>query len=148
MAISENGGKVALLAIDPQYAELIVQGIKKVEFRKRGFRASLTHVVLYSSSPVKRIVGYFAVNNIRRLSVDELWDKYCMVGGISKDQFLAYYSKSHEGIAIEIGVVNILKRPVLLSKLGESIAVPQSFCYLSKDQFKLLIQRQTSQLVS
>ena len=56
--------EVALLSIRPEYVQQIIEGTKKVEFRKKVFSNTVKKVVVYSSYPQKRIVGYFRVTNI------------------------------------------------------------------------------------
>ena len=54
-----------LLSVKPKYAELIMMGCKKYEFRKVIFsnkHIDLTYI--YSSSPVKKIIGTFRIGDI------------------------------------------------------------------------------------
>jgi len=126
-------GSLALLPIRPRFAELIINGEKKVEFRKTNFRQDVSHVVLYASRPVQGILGYFEVVGILGDSPARLWSRYSMVAGIERAEFDAYYSSASYGIAIEIGQVWALPDPLPLSALGGSLAAPQSFAYLSAD---------------
>jgi len=49
-----------LLSIKPKYANQILNGNKRYEFRKSVFNhRDLEMVYIYSSSPIKRIVGAF-----------------------------------------------------------------------------------------
>lgn len=67
---------VVLLPIKPEFARPIMNGTKTVEFRKTVFAQTPTHVVVYASSPVKRILGYFEVDAVDVDAVDALWAKY------------------------------------------------------------------------
>ena len=58
--------KYVLLSIKPEYASAIANGIKKVEFRKRIFSETVERAFVYSSSPVKKIIGSFFVSHIER----------------------------------------------------------------------------------
>ena len=51
--------QVALLSIHPVYAQGIIDGRKTVEFRRRAFGKSVTHVVVYATAPVRKVVGAF-----------------------------------------------------------------------------------------
>ncbi|HEM61839.1 MAG TPA: ASCH domain-containing protein, partial [Chloroflexi bacterium] len=101
-------GSLALLPIHPRFAELIINGHKKVEFRKTKFRQHVSHVVLYASRPVQGIIAYFEVSGIRAGSAESLWARYQSVSGIERGEFDAYYSPGGNGIAIEIGRVWVL----------------------------------------
>lgn len=121
---------VALMAIHPQFAERILAGEKQVEFRKTRFRSQLTHVVIYCTEPVGQVVGFFEVESLDKGSPDELWDRYENVAGICSSDFKSYYNGSRNGVAIRIGKVHRLKKPIPLTALRQGARPPQSFCYL------------------
>jgi predicted transcriptional regulator len=130
---------VALLPIQPMYVEAILEGRKKVEFRRRSFGRPVGHVVVYSTSPVQRIVAFFRVSGIREASPHELWKRYWKVGGIDQDMFEAYYQGAQKGVAIEIDEVFSLKTPLPLKSLCETLSVPQSFLYLPGMLFQQVV---------
>lgn len=43
-------GRIALISIHPQFAEAIVGGNKRVEFRKTALRSDVNHALIYSTS--------------------------------------------------------------------------------------------------
>jgi predicted transcriptional regulator len=138
--VEENGGGVALLPIQPTYVDAILEGRKKVEFRRRGFSRPLRHVVVYSTSPVQRIVAFFRVVRIQEASPRELWERYWRVGGICEDTFNTYYQGSYKGVAIEIDKVVSLREPLRLRNLSETLSPPQSFLYLSGALFHQIVE--------
>lgn len=121
------------MPIQPQYANPIIEGRKKVEFRKTKFRTPPSHVVIYASSPVSSIVGYFEVTHIETAPVVALWEKYSAVGCIGEDDFVAYYRERDEGVVLGVGEVVVLDEPIPLKDLGLGTRPPQSFCYLERD---------------
>jgi predicted transcriptional regulator len=131
-------GSLALLPIRPRFAELIITGEKRVEFRKVNFRQDVSHVVLYASRPVERVLAYFEVSAMRAESPRRLWARYHAVAGIDRKEFDRYYESADLGVAIEIGQVWVLPRPLPLSALGGSLSVPQSFAYLNADALDAL----------
>ena len=137
---SNPGARVALLPIRPRFARSIMSGEKKVEFRKVRFRSNVSRVVVYASSPIKRVLGYFHVANIHKAPPAELWARYAQVGGLDRDEFLAYYASSGEGVAIGIGEVRSLPDPLPLDTLGSLLRVPQSFAYLTDEAFQKLVE--------
>ena len=65
-----------LLSIKPEYAESILSGKKKYEFRKNIFRnKNVDTIVIYATMPVGKVIGEFKVGDILALSPSELWDK-------------------------------------------------------------------------
>ena len=132
---------IILLPIKPRFAELIIRGKKKVEFRRRGFRNKISHVVLYATNPIKKILGYFEVSHIDEDSPKKLWDRYKKVGGITYEEFKNYYSSSDIGIAIGVGEVYVLQTPVPLSMLTKSLTSPQGFVYITPNDFDKIQDR-------
>ena len=108
----------------------ILSGMKRVEFRRSKFRDTVTHVVLYATSPVQRVVGFFEVNGIDEGTPGELWHRYQTTGSVDEEYFWAYYKGLANGYAIRVGRVYPLKMPVRLVELCGIDAPPQSFRYL------------------
>lgn len=130
--------RVVLLPIQPQYATPIIEGRKKVEFRKTVFRTPPSRVVVYASSPVKSVVGYFDVSCIDVAPVDLLWERYAEVGCIDADDFAAYYGDREHGVVLCVGDVVVLDQPMPLRDLGLDDRPPQSFMYLEPNIIGLL----------
>lgn len=135
---SNTSKRIALLSIRPQYVNLIIEGRKKVEFRKVRFHNKLLHVVMYTSKPVQKVLGYFDVSYVDEDSPKELWARYNTVGGILKREFDAYYASSGRGVAIGIGKVCALQNPISLRTLGKLLTPPQSFTYLNTEIFQVI----------
>lgn len=122
---------VALFSIHPFYAELLLEGTKLVEFRRTRVPNDLKYVVIYATAPVQRIVGFFSVAKVVNSSPTMVWQRYAEVGGITESEFFKYYADRQTAIAIEVGRMNCLERPLLLSSLDEDLVPPQSFQYLN-----------------
>lgn len=128
--------KVALLSIKPKYVDEIILGNKKVEFRKKIFSKFVQRVYVYSSYPVKRIVGYFEVNKIVKDTPTNLWLKYSDVGCISKEDYFQYYDKKAYGYGIEINKMIVFDHPLNVLDFDKNFKAPQSYCYI--DNVRLL----------
>ena len=135
---SKPGKRVVLLAIRPRFAESIFNGEKKVEFRKIRFRQRISHMVLYATKPIQKIVGYFYVRHVAENTPQYLWAHYRSVAGLNYEEFRDYYTSSSKGIAIEIGNTWKFRKPVPLSKLDNSFVIPQSFAYLPVEIFEAI----------
>src|SRR5262249_55232094 len=118
------------MAIRPDYAQKILSGDKRVEFRKTRLAGTVSHVVMYATNPIQRIVGFFKVLGIEQAAPDELWRRHQRHGGIERSRFFAYYNERDSGIAIRVGEVVGLGSPKALSALGDKLVPPQSFRYL------------------
>jgi predicted transcriptional regulator len=118
------------MSIHPEYANKILNGTKKVEFRKWMFSNVPSIVIIYSTSPISRVVGYFFVDGIDASDPLSLWEKYKEAGGIQRKEYNHYFKDAKRGIAIRVGRVHRLLKPVRLEELVGSRRPPQSFRYL------------------
>jgi len=120
-----------LLSIKPEYADKIFAGEKKYEFRRMIFKnQKVTHVVVYVSSPVRKVIGEFEVLSIIHDDVKALWDKTRSLAGISESKFFDYFSDRDEGYAIKIGETHKYEHSLSLEE-EYGLTPPQSFVYLS-----------------
>ena len=138
---SDSLGFVALLSIRPQFAQAIMDGEKKVEFRKVKFRRAVSHIVVYATDPVRQIVGYFEVAGLTQATPERLWRLYGSLGAIGRRDFRSYYCSSHRGTAIAVGRVCAFRKPLPLSDLGHAVRPPQSFAYIPATAFAKMISK-------
>ena len=119
-----------LLSIKPEFVEKIFAGTKKYEFRKSLFRRSdVKYVVIYASSPVKRVVGEFEIDDILSDDVNSLWEQTKKHSGITKTFYKSYFQNKKTANAIQIG--HLIKYEVTKSLSDYNIhQAPQSFCYI------------------
>lgn len=126
-------GRVALMSIHPQYADRILNGTKRVEFRKRPVAADVTHVVVYATAPVSAVVGAFTVDDQHTASPQMLWRQFRQVAGISWTDFRAYYAGRSAGTGIAVGAVLQASQPLCLRRDVGVQHPPQSFQYLPSE---------------
>ncbi|MCX6669297.1 MAG: hypothetical protein NTV25_05760 [Methanothrix sp.] len=120
-----------ILSIRPKYAQLILSGAKRYEFRKFIFNNKYVYeVYVYATSPIKRIVGVFNIGNIIRDSPKELWDQLGHLSGMNEAEFFDYFQDIKIGFAIEIKNVEIFDAPLDPKEQIPGFNPPQSFCYL------------------
>lgn len=128
-----------ILSIKPQYAEKILNGSKKFEFRKAGFSMpGVTTVVIYATKPVGKVVGEFEIDCIHIGAPSSIWKKTKIYAGIDRKFFDEYYRDKSVAVAIGVGEVKRYRHALEISSLGEGITAPQSFRYLhGSDQRQL-----------
>ena len=122
-----------LISIKPKFVKKILAYEKLYEFRKSIFKEDVDKIFIYSTYPVKKIVGYFEVNEIICESPQELWNSFSEVSGISKKDFFKYYANSNEGFAIKIDNLHIFEEYIDMSQYDDFRA-PQSFCYVENNK--------------
>lgn len=130
----------ALLSIKPEFAEKIFSGAKRFEYRKIPFRKNVTNVVVYSSSPVQRIIGEFTVKRIIEGSPEEVWRRTQSYSGISKDFFTSYFSGKQTAYAIEINEFIRYKDEIDPFKENEGFVPPQSYRYMPSETVRRDVQ--------
>lgn len=119
-----------LLSIKPEYVDKIFAGIKKYEFRKTKFkRSNIDTVLVYSSSPVCRVVGEFEIKGVIYDDVKTVWKQTQQYSGVTEEFYFTYYRGRKEATAIQIGKIKQYKEAHLLSDYNVTQA-PQSFCYI------------------
>lgn len=124
--------KYVLMSIKPQYANAIMHGSKKVEFRKQIFDLNVERVYVYASHPVKKLIGYFDVDQVICENPDKLWGDYNKVGCISKKDFVSYFNNCSYGYAIAVKEVHRFTKDYLIAEIfGENFQVPQSYRYIN-----------------
>ena len=119
-----------LLSIKPDFVKRIFAGEKRYEFRKRAFMRRVNNVVVYSCSPVSRVVGEFSVGNVLEGSPNEIWRQCRRFAGITKKEFNAYFAGKSTAYAIEIHSLTRYPEELILSETYHC-RPPQSFMYLS-----------------
>jgi predicted transcriptional regulator len=118
-----------LLSINPEHVANILNGSKKVEYRKVTCRCDVDKILIYSTSPVMKVVGEAAVLEIIEDSPDNVWRLTSQDAGITRSFFDKYYEDKSKAVAFKLGKVTKYNKPLSLSDLGVNSA-PQSFVYL------------------
>jgi len=120
-----------LLSIKPDFAERIFDGSKRYEFRRVLFRSeSVTTIVLYASSPVKRVIGEFTVGGILKLRKQVLWERTKEHAGIEKRYFDLYFAGRRTAFAIKVSCPERYPAPIALEHAFDFSRPPQSFRYV------------------
>lgn len=123
--------KRVLLSIKPEFVEKIFTGEKKFEYRKVLFKNNkINKVVIYASSPVKKVVGEFEIGDILHTTKKELWESTQDKSGITKEFFDEYFSNTELAYAIEIKETEQYKEPKSLKEDFNISNAPQSFQYI------------------
>jgi predicted transcriptional regulator len=121
-----------LLSIKPKFAESIINGRKKYEFRKNAFsKKNIGRVYIYSTTPIKKIIGIFRISKIIEDKPSTLWHHLKDEAGISEEEFFDYFKNRKVGFAFEIVEVEKFENPVDPKIMYPNFVPPQSFCYIN-----------------
>lgn len=120
-----------LLSIKPDFAEKIFTGEKKYEYRRILFKnKNIKHIIVYASSPVKKVIGEFEIADIITDDPKEVWRQTHKHSGISKSYFEQYTGNKETVHAIKIGKLTRYKKHLNLRKDFDIEFAPQSFVYV------------------
>lgn len=140
--LSQKGqSRIAFLPIKPIYAERIIAGEKLFEFRKTMFKKDIAFFIIYSSSPIKKIMGVAKVKAIKIASPFATWEMTKHAAGISRRLFREYFQGVTTACAIEIEEITVLVSPIAPTEIDPAFKVPQSFCYVDDKFLRKIIER-------
>ena len=131
-----------VLSIKPEYATKIVEGLKKVELRRRFPPGTVTgaRLYIYATVPIQALIGYATIKQVEHMPIEKIWSTYHSVSFIDRVDFESYYSGLDDGYVILLDDVVRLDCPVPLSVLKDRLdfTPPQSFAY-ADDGFRRLV---------
>lgn len=127
---------IAFMPIKPVYAEKIIQGRKKYEFRRAPIRSDLTHIIIYSSSPVKKIIGIAEVEKVIVDAPSTIWERTKNDAGISRNEFRKYFRGKKNAFTICLKRIFSLQIPVSPNEILNNFRIPQSFSYVDYNFLK------------
>ena len=122
--------KTLLMSIKPAYSTRIFDGTKKFELRRTAVRVTPgDRVVVYASSPIQAVVGWFTVKSVVRMRPSQLWNEHHAHFGVTAKDYFDYFEGKATAHAIEVSHVRAVS-PVPLSILRRRMRhfrPPQSY---------------------
>jgi predicted transcriptional regulator len=127
--------RALFISVKPQYADAILDGRKTVELRRT--RPNLPDgslVILYSSTPMRAVVGWAQLIGVREGTPIEIWDEYGGAAAIEELDYDAYFDGTDQAFALELDDVVAATQPIPLSVIRSfGIQPPQSWRYVPAD---------------
>lgn len=134
--------RAALLSVRPRFANLIVEGLKRVEFRRVWAKQPVHWIAVYCTSPVRRIVAVVEVESAVTASPTTLLTFNSeRGGGLTRAELRAYFSGRRVGHALLLGRMTLPSKPLDPAKLISGFRAPQSFRYLSDGEATRISQK-------
>lgn len=128
---SPQRANAILLAIRPRYAEAILSGRKRYEYRRAiPGRRDITRVLLYASAPVCRIVGECTIGRVVVGPMQSVWDRTSTRGGITLDEFQRYFREAPIARALRVENPIAYPEPIDPRAAIPGFRPPQNFCYI------------------
>lgn len=131
-----------LVSVQPKFVSKILDGDKTVELRRRFPETTVTGalVLIYSSSPVRAVVGYARIRQVLRLPIGQLWRQHGVAACVSKKEFDKYFHGIKFGFAVLLDKIKLLNPQIAANDLQKEYGIvpPQSYRYLHKECIPLL----------
>ena len=121
--------KKILISINPEHVQNIINGTKKYEYRKIAAKQDISSIIIYETTPIKRVVAEAEIIDVLELQPEELWKQTKDASGISKEFFDDYFRDRDIAFAYKLGKIKVYDEPKTLLEYGIK-AAPQSFVYL------------------
>ena len=127
-----------IISLKPCYADLVFDGLKKVELRRRiASKIKDRDVFIYVSSPVRELRGGFRVGQVWEGTPDDVWNTVADLATVDRQEFDAYFRGQTVAYALEVTNVWEYENPVGLSWLKnrfDDFVVPQSWRYAKPEE--------------
>lgn len=134
--------RVALISIHPCFVEKILSGEKRLEFRRSWAVESVDVLLIYSTSPVQKIVASAKIVSVTKATPTALWELAKEKGGgVTRQIIYDYFKGKQSGYAIEMDSVIKFKNPIDPKKMLNNFFAPQSFRYLEASDYKIIIEK-------
>ena len=119
-----------LMSIKPEYVDKIFSGSKKYEYRKRMCKEKIDTIIVYSSSPIQKVVGELKIKQVLYDKKTIIWNKTNKYGGITKIKYDNYYENCGYVVAYEIEKAILYDKQKDLKDFNVRTA-PQSYVYIT-----------------
>jgi predicted transcriptional regulator len=118
-----------LLSIHPKFVDKIMTGEKKFEFRRVIAKRNPNKIIIYSTSPVCKVIGEAEVEDIIIDNPEKVWKETKKFSGVEKEFYVEYFD--NRDLAVAYKLKNVIKyiSPIDLKDFGIKVA-PQSFVYV------------------
>lgn len=112
-----------------------MNGTKAFEFRRSAISSDITHIIVYASSPTKKVLGIIGVNSVQVNTPRKTWEKTKSQAGISRQDYMEYFHGREKAYCIEIDQDSVVKfqREVSPFEVDEGFRIPQSFTYVDTE---------------
>ncbi len=131
--------RTLLISIHPRFVDLILNGEKRIEFRRSWAKEPVDRIVIYATAPVMRIMAVASIAEVHRESVTGLWELAKEHGGgLTRQELRGYLRGKPQGYGIRLGKVTRLQNPKKPMSMFSTCHIPQSFRYLTDGELDAL----------
>ena len=129
-----------LFSLKPYYADLVFEGLKTVEFRRRiASHMEGRDAFIYVSRPIMALRGGFRIGEVWSGTPEDVWHMVAECTRVDKQDFDTYFEGQSISYALEIKEVWECPKPISLRTLRgkfSNFVVPQSWRYVRSDEYQ------------
>lgn len=127
-----------IISLKPSFADLLFQGRKTVEFRRRiASQIQGREVFIYVSGPDSELRGGFRVGEVWAGTPDAVWTHVAELATLDKHEFDTYFKGKTVAYALEVTEVWEYREPIALRRLRslfKNFVAPQSWRYARTEE--------------
>lgn len=127
-----------IISIHPVFVDKILSGEKQFEFRKR-FPENIRYMLIYTTSPVKKITALAEIDYIIMGAPANVWKKTRKTSGVTKSFFDMYFSGRKNAYAVKIKKVFKFNNPLNINDIDRISTAPQSYTYLNNNAKSIVL---------
>lgn len=120
--------KKIIISVNPEHVNNIINGTKKYEYRTKTAKNDVNKLIIYETTPIKKVVAEAEIVEVLAFEPNILWKKTKEFSGISKEFFDSYFKNREIAYAYKLGKIKVYEKPKELAEFGLKTA-PQSFAY-------------------
>lgn len=132
--------KLLFISVKPEFVDKIFNGTKQIELRKSRPHIDKGSVVLiYSTLPVKALIGACVVESVIKDTPLKLWKEYSQLLGIDRKRYFEYYEGSELAVGIRLTSIQKFNHEIPLASIKNhfpEFTPPQTFKYFIKSRFE------------
>ncbi len=117
-----------IISINPEHVKNIINGTKRFEYRTKAAKNDVNKLIIYETTPIKKVVAEAEIVEILALEPNALWKETKEFSGITKEFFDEYFKGRKVAYAYKLGKIKVYEEPKNLNEFGLKVA-PQSFAY-------------------
>jgi predicted transcriptional regulator len=135
--------RALLISIHPRFANAILDGTKTIELRRTmPTLPDSALALMYSSSPMKALVGWATVEGVVQATPDDMWRTHKHAAGVTSAEFDEYFAGKTDAFGLRLTDVKRALHAISLADLrGHGLEPPQSWRYVSLDLARMLCER-------
>jgi predicted transcriptional regulator len=120
-----------MLPIHPIYANKILSGEKRYEYRRKIPKQPVELIFIYATKPIQKVVGHVYVISTDEYFLDVMWEITKDKAGISHEVYKRYFHGRNVGYVFFLANYCKYTRPAKIEDFG-LIKAPQSFVYIDE----------------